>query len=318
MSASTEAPGARRPAPGGTTEPIARLERASKRYGRVLALDDVTLDLGGGRITALLGPNGAGKTTAVRLLLGLATPTSGTARVLGEDPRRAATRAHVGAMLQVATVPATLRVAEHVELFRSYYPRPLSFEAVTDAAGLRGIERKMFGDLSGGQKQRLLFALALCGDPELLVLDEPTVGMDVEARRLLWGGIRRLRAEGRAVLLTTHYLDEADALADRVVVLAAGRVVADGSPAEVKARVPGRRIRCETSLAADELQAIPGVAAVRRDGDATEVLASGAEDVLREMLARDPSLSRLEVGGAGLEDAFLAVVAGGAAAGGSR
>ncbi len=288
---------------------VARLDRASKRFGPVLALADATLDLARGRVTALLGPNGAGKTTAVRLLLGLSTPTSGTARVLGRDPRDAATRVHIGAMLQVATVPATLRVREHIQLFRSYYPRPLPYERVVEAAGLEGIDGTLFGRLSGGQKQRVLFALAICGDPELLVLDEPTVGLDVEARRLLWQSIRRLRADGRAVLLTTHYLDEADALADRIAVLARGRVVAEGSPAEIKARVPGRRMRVRTALAQEDVAALPGVASAASDGDATEILASSAEDVLRALLARDASLSILEVGGAGLEEAFLALVA---------
>jgi ABC-2 type transport system ATP-binding protein len=295
------------------TPTIAALHRVTKRYGPVTALHPLDLALDGGRVTALLGPNGAGKTTAVRLLLGLTAPTAGTVSVLGGDPRDARTRTRVGAMLQVAKVPETLRVREHVDLFRSYYPAPLSYAEVSDAAGLRGLERRPFGTLSGGERQRVLFALAVCGDPDLLVLDEPTVGLDVESRRALWDRVRDRRAAGRAVLLTTHYLDEADALADRVVLLARGRVVADGTPAQMKARVAGRRVRCVTALPLAAVAAIPGVASARRvgglpDGGAdavTEISTGAAEDVVRRLLAGDPALSGLEVTGAGLEDAFL-------------
>jgi ABC-2 type transport system ATP-binding protein len=258
-------------------------------------------------VTALLGPNGAGKTTAVRLLLGLSAPDAGEVRLFGADPRRRAARERVGVMLQVGKVPETLRVREHVDLFRGYYPAPRPYDDVVAAAGLHGLDARPFGKLSGGEKQRVLFALALCGDPDLLVLDEPTVGLDVEARRLLWAEIRRLRDAGRAVLLTTHYLDEADALSDRVVVLARGEVVADGSPAAIKARVASRRVRCVTSLPLAAVRALPGVQSARQLGDATELLTAAAEPVVRELLARDASLSGLEVTGAGLEEAFLAV-----------
>ena len=293
---------------------IARFHAVSKRFGDTLALGALDLALAPG-VTALLGPNGAGKTTAVRLLLGLGAPTSGTVTVLGGDPRRPATRARIGAMLQVAKVPETLRVREHVELFRRYYPRPLAVGAVVEAAGLAGLEHRLFGTLSGGERQRVLFALALCGDPDLLVLDEPTVGLDVEARRALWDGVRRLGDAGRAVLLTTHHLDEADALARRIVVLARGAVVADGTPAEVKARVAGRQVRCRTRVPLAEVVALPHVVRARRDGDVTEIATGAAEDVVRALLARDPALADLEVRGAGLEEAFLAVTA---TAGGTR
>jgi ABC-2 type transport system ATP-binding protein len=291
------------------TDPVAALRGVTKRYGAHTALDALDLELAPGRVTALLGPNGAGKTTAVRILLGLAAPDAGEARLFGVDPRKRAARERVGVMLQVGKVPETLRVREHVELFRSYYPAPLPYDDVIVAAGLHGLDARPFGKLSGGEKQRVLFALALCGDPDLLVLDEPTVGLDVEARRAVWAEIRRLREAGRAVLLTTHYLDEADALADRVVVLARGTVVADGSPAAIKARVASRRVRCVTALPLAAVRALPGVQSARALGDATEILCAAAEPVLRELLARDASLSGLEVGGAGLEDAFLAVTA---------
>jgi ABC-2 type transport system ATP-binding protein len=212
----------------------AQLANVTKRFGTTTALDGISISIEPGELVALLGPNGAGKTTAVRLLLGLCTPDAGIARVFGANPRDAANRIRTGAMLQVARVPETLRVREHIELFSSYYPDPMPLPEVIAAAGLEGIENRNFGDLSGGQKQRLLFGLAICGNPDFIALDEPTVGLDVEARRALWKQIRAFVARGKSVLLTTHYLDEADALADRVIVIDHGRVVAEGTPSEIK------------------------------------------------------------------------------------
>jgi len=212
----------------------AQLSKVTKRFGTTTALDDLSFSIEPGELVALLGPNGAGKTTAVRLLLGLCTPDSGIARVFGANPRDSANRIRTGAMLQVARVPETLRVREHIDLFSSYYPDPMPRQEVIVAAGLEGIEKKKFGDLSGGQKQRLLFGLAICGNPDFIALDEPTVGLDVEARRALWKQIRAFVARGKSVLLTTHYLDEADALADRVIVIDQGRIVGEGTPSEIK------------------------------------------------------------------------------------
>jgi len=288
----------------------AELRGVTKRYGDVVALRAIDLGIERGKITALLGPNGAGKTTAVRILLGLVSPTSGTATVFGADPRQTSTRARIGAMLQVSKVPETLRVREHIEVFRSYYPAPMPYAAVIAAAGLDGLDKRLFGALSGGQRQRVLFALALCGNPDLLMLDEPTAGLDVESRRGLWAGIRRLADDGRAVLLTTHYLDEADALADRVVVIARGEIVAEGTPSEIKSHVVRRRVRCVTGLSLDDVRAVAAGASVRRDGDVTEVLTTKAEDIVRALLVRDPTLAGLEVTGGGLEDAFLALTRG--------
>ena len=290
----------------------AELRGVTKRYGDLVALRSLNLRIERGKITALLGPNGAGKTTAVRILLGLVSPTSGTSMVFGADPRHTATRGRMGAMLQVSKVPETLRVREHVEVFRSYYPAPLPYAEVIAASGLAGLDKRLFGTLSGGQKQRVLFALALCGNPDLLMLDEPTVGLDVESRRVLWDGIRRLADAGRAVLLTTHYLDEADALADRIVVIARGEIVAEGTPAEIKSHVVRRRVRCVTALSLDEVSAMAIGASVRRDGAVTEVLTTKAEEVTCALLMRDPALAALEVTGGGLEDAFLALTSGAA------
>jgi len=286
---------------------VASLEVVSKNYGEVRALRSVNFTVRAGQVVALLGPNGAGKTTAVKLLLGLIQPDSGKARVFGGDPTNPQNRMRTGAMLQVGRVPETLRVREHLDLFSSYYPNPMPLEEVLAAAGLEKLRDRKFGDLSGGQRQRTLFALAICGDPDLLLLDEPTVGLDVESRRALWEEIRRLVERGKTVLLTTHYLEEADALADRIAVINQGEIIVEGTPAEIKAQTSGKRIRCTTALGLATLLQIPGVTAARQDREAVEIHAREAEPVVRALLARDPSLSGLEIASAGLEEAFLAL-----------
>ncbi|HKR27916.1 MAG TPA: ABC transporter ATP-binding protein [Acidobacteriaceae bacterium] len=295
------------PAPLSQARSTARLHGVTKKYGPITALDNFSMDLRAGEVVALLGPNGAGKTTAVRLLLGLISPDSGSVRVLGRDPRDSDARTRIGAMLQVSRVPEMLRVREHIDLFRSYYPQPLPAADVIRAAKLEGIEQQMFGKLSGGQKQRALFALALCGNPDLIFLDEPTVGMDIESRRALWDQIRALSAAGKTVLLTTHYLEEADMLANRIVVINKGKVVCEGTPAEIKHRVSGRRIRCITQLAPDFLRSLPSVSDVQQDREAVVVFAEHPESVVRTMLQQDETLHSLEISAAALEDAFLAL-----------
>jgi ABC-2 type transport system ATP-binding protein len=288
-------------------ETPALLQNVTKRFGSITALDHLSLDIRRGELLALLGPNGAGKTTAVRLLLGLARPDEGQARVFGADPRATKTRRRLGAMLQVGKVPETLKVREHIELFSSYYDSPLPLKAVLDASGLRGLEERLFGQLSGGQKQRLLFALAVCGDPDLLILDEPTVGLDIEARRAIWERIRDLISRGKSVLLTTHYLEEADALADRVAVIDHGRVIASGTPAEIKARVASRRIRCTSSLPIATIQSMPSVTRATSDSGVIEIATTNSDAVLRELLRHDAAASIHEIAGAGLEEAFLSL-----------
>jgi ABC-2 type transport system ATP-binding protein len=295
------------PAPAHLKHVIARLHSVTKRYEKATALDNLTLNLYPGEVVALLGPNGAGKTTAVRLLLGLIAPTSGSVRVIGRDPRDASARTGIGAMLQVTRVPETLRVREHIEWFRSYYPNPLPAVEIVRIAKLEGLENKFYGKLSGGQKQRVLFGLALAGNPDLIFLDEPTVGMDIESRRALWEQIRWLASQGKTVLLTTHYLEEADALASRIVVIDKDRVIAEGTPAQIKHRVSGRRIRCITELDEEFLMGLPSVASVERDREALIITAHEAESVVREMLLRDVTLRGLEISAPGLEDAFLAL-----------
>jgi ABC-2 type transport system ATP-binding protein len=286
---------------------VASLEGVNKNYGTIRALRGVDFRVRAGEVVALLGPNGAGKTTAVKLLLGLIQPSAGRARVFGGDPTNPENRMRTGAMLQVGRVPETLRVREHVDLFSSYYQKPMAPADVLAAVGLEKLGDRKFGDLSGGQRQRVLFALAICGDPDLLFLDEPTVGLDVEARRMLWDEIRRMVSRGKTVLLTTHYLQEADALADRVAVIHQGEIIAQGTPSEIKANTAGMRIRCITSLSVSTLRGIPGVTDVKEDREAIELHALAAEPIVRELLARDAGLSSLEVTSAGLEEAFLAL-----------
>ncbi len=295
------------PQRAGSGTVVASLENVSKNYGEVRALRNVNFTVRAGQVVALLGPNGAGKTTAVKLLLGLMQPNSGKTRVFGGDPTHPQNRMRAGAMLQVGRVPETLRVREHIDLFSSYYPQPMPLEQVLAAAGLEKLRDRKFGDLSGGQRQRTLFALAICGNPDLLFLDEPTVGLDVEARRALWEEIRRLVDRGKTVLLTTHYLEEADALADRIAVIHQGAIIAEGTPAQIKSQTSGKRIRCITALSVASLLQIPGVTDVKQDREAVEIRAREAESVVRALLARDPSLSGLEITSAGLEDAFLAL-----------
>jgi ABC-2 type transport system ATP-binding protein len=286
---------------------VASLEGLTKNYGSIRALSGIDFRVHAGEILALLGPNGAGKTTAVKLLLGLMQPNAGKVRVFGGDPTNPENRMRTGAMLQVGRVPETLRVREHVDLFSSYYQNPMNAEDVLATAGLKNLRDRRFGDLSGGQKQRVLFALAICGDPDLLFLDEPTVGLDVEARRMLWDEIRKLVSRGKTVLLTTHYLQEADALADRVAVINKGEIIAEGTPATIKAQTAGKKIRCVTSLTMAILRQISGVTEVTEDREAVEIHTSVAEPVVRELLARDATLSGLEITSAGLEEAFLAL-----------
>ncbi|MFZ0793157.1 MAG: ABC transporter ATP-binding protein [Candidatus Korobacteraceae bacterium] len=286
---------------------IASGRNLKKSYGNIVALANLNLDIRAGELLALLGPNGAGKTTLVRMLLGVARPDSGNVSVFGTDPYLGKVQDRLGAMLQVGRVPETLKVREHIDLFSSYYPNPLPLQETFEIAGLSDIANRPYGELSGGQKQRVLFGIAICGNPDLLFLDEPTVGLDVEARRLMWSQIRSLIARGKTVLLTTHYLNEADALADRILVLNQGAIIAEGTPAEIKARAMGKQVRCTSRLTLDEIRQIAGVLSVKADRNAFELQVNAAEPVVRELLQRDSWLADLEVTNAGLEEAFLAL-----------
>ncbi|AGG88217.1 ABC transporter ATP-binding protein [Rhodanobacter denitrificans] len=295
-------------------DPVARLDGAIKRYGRLTALDGADLQLRRGELLALLGPNGAGKTTAIALLLGLIRADAGTAELFGQEPQRIEARRRIGVMLQNAELPPTLRVGELLRLTASYYPAPRALAESAELAGVADLLRRPYAKLSGGQQRRVQFALALCGRPELLFLDEPTVGMDVEARQQLWAAIRRLVAEGCSVLLTTHYLEEAEALADRVCVMSRGRMIHEGTVEALRARVALRRVRCLSTLSVEAVRDWPEVSEVRRDRERLHIATAAAEAVVRRLLDADPRLRELEVQRAGLAEAFTELTRDAAAA----
>jgi ABC-2 type transport system ATP-binding protein len=286
------------------TLPIARLSSVVKRYGAHTAVDGLDLMLHRGEIFALLGPNGAGKSTALSLLLGLTRPDAGRVELFGEDPQDIVARRRIGVMLQAAALPPTLRVGELLRLTTSYYPAPRSVEESAELAGVADLLKRPYGALSGGQQRRVQFALALCGRPELLFLDEPTVGMDIEARGKLWIAIRHLVAEGCGVVLTTHYLEEAEALADRVCVMARGRVLSEGSVDDLRARVALKRVRCVTHLRAADVASWSEVVEARDEGGRLWLSTGSAEALVRRLLAADATLDQLEVHRAGLAEAF--------------
>ncbi|HYO43514.1 MAG TPA: ABC transporter ATP-binding protein [Candidatus Limnocylindrales bacterium] len=297
-----------------STTPALQVERLVKRYGDVTALRGVDLRVARGEVVALLGPNGAGKTTLISCLLGLRRPSEGSVRVLGGAPDDAATRARTGAMLQESGIPSTLTIAETVDLFRGYYPAPRDRAALLAAAGLEDVAGRRVGRLSGGQRQRLYFALALAGDPDLIFLDEPTTGLDVESRRRFWETVADLAATGTTVLFATHLLEEADALATRIVVINEGRIVRDGTPAEIKAMASGATIRLRTDLDVDVVAAWPGVIRAGRSGARLEIVAARPEEVLRRVFASGVAVDEVAVEERALETAFLDLTASEAAA----
>ncbi len=290
------------------TETVARLRGVVKHYGDTPALNGVDLDIRRGEVLALLGPNGAGKSTAISLWLGLQLPDQGTAELFRESPRNLSARRRIGVMLQSAQLPDTLRVHELLKLVASYYPLPRDFDETVELGGLDELLPRYYAKLSGGQQRRVQFALALIGKPELIFLDEPTTGLDLDAREKLWAAIRRQVAGGCAVLLTTHYLEEAEALADRVAVIARGSLVAEGSVDAIRARVAQKRLRAKSRIDLATARAWPGVTDATRDGDWLALRATDAEAALRHWLAADAQLSDLEVTRAGLAEAFVELV----------
>ena len=286
---------------------VAQLKGAAKSYGKVRALDGVDLAVTAGEVLAVLGPNGAGKTTAISLLLGLLKPDAGEATLFGESPTSLSARRRIGAMLQTAGVPDTLTVGELITLFRSYYPDPRTFADVVALAGVDDIVKRRYGKLSGGQQRRVQFALSIAGRAQILFLDEPTTGLDISARGRLWKTIRMLATDGCAIVLTTHYLEEAEALADRVCVLAKGKVVAEGNVQQIRARVSQRRVSCISSLDAVAIAAWPNVRNIDRSGERIEIVTDAAESIVRRLLNEDAALSELEVRRAGLAEAFVEI-----------
>jgi ABC-2 type transport system ATP-binding protein len=281
-----------------------------KSYGRVEAVRGVDLTIDAGETVALLGPNGAGKSTTIDMLLGLSAPDGGTVSVFGGTPTAAVDAGHVGAMLQTGELIRDLSVGELVAMVASLYPAPLPVAEALELTGLAEIAAQRTQKLSGGQTQRVRFAVALVSDARLLMLDEPTVAMDVEGRRAFWGTMRELAARGKTILFATHYLEEADAYADRAVLLAHGLVVADGPPTEIKARVGSRTIRA--TLPGADLEALgrlPGVSAAERRGEAVVLNCADSDAAIRALLDGYPDARDLEIAAAGLEEAFLQLTA---------
>ncbi|MFC7622762.1 ABC transporter ATP-binding protein [Microlunatus sp. GCM10028923] len=290
-------------------EPALTLTGVRKSYGPVTAVRDVDLRIEPGEIVALLGPNGAGKSTLNEMILGLIQPDAGRVRVFGSDPLIAVRDGRVGAMLQAGALLTECTVRELLALMHGLHAHPLPLDEVIERAELADFLKTRTERLSGGQAQRVRYALALLPDPELMILDEPTVAMDVELRRRFWTSMRDFTADGRTVLFATHYLEEADQAADRIVVLAAGSVVADGSGDVIKSRVSGKIIglAADPALDLDVLAGLPGVVRVARVGARLELTCDDSDLALRALLASEPAAREIEVTAASLEDAFLAL-----------
>jgi ABC-2 type transport system ATP-binding protein len=285
---------------------LARAINVSRRYGHVLALDQLNLDVAEGELVGLLGPNGAGKSTLLSLLTGLRRPTAGRVELDGGDPRDPAHRRRLGVTPQETGLPSSLRVGEVVDFVRAHYPDPLARDELLDRFGLLDLAKRQTGGLSGGQKRRLAVALAFAGRPRIVFLDEPSTGLDVEARHALWDGVRAFHAEGGTVVLTSHYLEEVEALARRVVVIGGGRVLADDSVPAVRNMVAIRRV----SLTGDvPLPDLPGIVGVEHDGSRTHLLTADADRLVRDLVAHDVPFSDLEVRPTSLEEAFLTLTA---------
>ncbi|WP_182880773.1 ABC transporter ATP-binding protein [Microbispora sp. H10949] len=281
----------------------------TKRYGDVLAVDGLDLEVPAGSTVALLGPNGAGKSTSINMLLGLLRPSAGEIRVFGEPPETAVAHGEIGAMLQEGELIPELTVAETVDFVRRLYPNPLPREEILRLADLTDLAGRRANRLSGGQTQRVRFALAVAGGPRLLLLDEPTAAMDVESRRTFWENMRRYAAQGRTILFATHYLEEADENSDRVVVIARGRVVADGTAVEIKAGVAGQTVSFRLGdQPAAGLETLPGTTGVELQAGRVTLRTTDLDSTV-EALYRKTTLDvrDLQVHGADLEDAFLAL-----------
>jgi ABC-2 type transport system ATP-binding protein len=287
------------------------LRDLTKSFGEVRAVRGIDLEIARGETVAMLGPNGAGKSTTIDMLLGLLEPDAGTVSVFGAPARVAVDAGAVGAMLQTGALLRDLSVRELVEMMASLYPHPLPVDDVLELTGIQDIAGRRTQKLSGGQTQRVRFAVALVSNPDLLVLDEPTVAMDVESRHGFWTAMRTFAASGKTVLFATHYLEEADAYADRVVLMAHGSVVADGPPNEIKGMVGTKTIRATLPDAPlEQLERLPGVSHAERHGEAVVLGCNDSDAAIRALLADFPGARDIEISGAGLEQAFLTLTGG--------
>ncbi len=287
-----------------TNDCLANITGVSKRYGKTMALDGLDLQVRPGELLALLGPNGAGKTTAISLMLGLQQPDSGSVTLFGKSPQSLEARRNIGVMMQEGVLAEELRVREQIDLAASYYPQPLPVEEVLELTHTEALADRAYGKLSGGQKRQAQFAVAVCGRPKLLFLDEPTVGLDIKARAVMWATLRQLVKDGASIVLTTHYIEEAEMLADRVAVIAKGKVIASGTVTEMRSVIARKRITCTTQLTAEEIQTWPGVESITHDRNQLHITANKAEAIARRLLNTDESIEDMEIQRAGLADAF--------------
>ncbi|WP_028549896.1 ABC transporter ATP-binding protein [Paenibacillus sp. UNC451MF] len=291
-------------------KPVIQLDHVTKQYKEKLAVDDLSLTIEEGSVVALLGPNGAGKTTTVSMTLGLQQPTAGTIRLLGGSPEDRKVKDRLGAMLQDVHAIDGLKVGETIELFRHYYSKPLPLNHLLKVSGLEEERHKMATALSGGQKRRLNFALALAGDPSILFLDEPTVGMDVTSRQLFWETVRAMAQQGRTVILTTHYLEEADAIADRIVVIDKGKLRADGTPAEIKASTNGRTLSFTAGprITQEIIWTLPGVTDAVWNGRRVKLTSGDTDQLIYAIIQNGLDVKDIEIQSGGLEAAFQTLV----------
>jgi ABC-2 type transport system ATP-binding protein len=292
------------------TGPVVSFENVSKHYGSLKAVDGLNLDLRKGETVALLGPNGAGKSTSLDMLLALRKPTSGKIEMFGSDPYHAVKSGKVGAMLQSGGLMPEVTVRELVTLVTGFHPRPEPVDTTLRRAGIATIADQRVDRLSGGQTQRVRFALAIVGEVDLIVLDEPTTAMDVETRRLFWSSMKEEVAEGKTLLFATHYLEEADQAADRILVINRGRLLADGTPAEIKERAGAKRLsfRLE-NVDEPSLLGLPGLVSLEVRGDVVQIQSSDSDATLYALLDAGYRPREIEVGSLGLEQAFIAITA---------
>lgn len=284
---------------------IASVCGLSKYFAGQRALENIDLEIKSGQVFAILGANGAGKTTLINILLGRLDADSGDVSVFGAKAGSLHAKRQAGAMLQIANLPETLKIKEHIQLFQSYYPHPMDYQKVITYAGLQDMQHRYSKKLSGGEKQRLLFALSICGNPKLLFLDEPSVGMDVEARQGLWQAIRDLRAAGTGIVLTTHYLEEADILADDIILIKQGKIIRRGSSEEIKASISHTTIRFNSNEKSETFEHLPAVIGVLANGKCVQLHTEEVNQTLTALLTTYPNVQNLTVSNAGLEEAFL-------------
>jgi ABC-2 type transport system ATP-binding protein len=290
-----------------TSTPVVDVAHARRTFGDVVALDDVSLTVDAGEIVGLLGPNGAGKSTLLSLINGQRRPDGGTIRIFGQDPRRPAARIGLGVTPQETGLPASLKVGEVVDFVSGHYPDPMPRAELLQRFDLTDLADRQTGGLSGGQKRRLAVALSLAGRPKLVLLDEPTTGLDVEGRRALWDALREYHHEGATVIVTSHYLEEIEALAERVVVIGGGHILADDALADVVARVQTHRVTFRSDISEHEVAALPGVNTVERDAARYSLLTGDSDALVRALVTSGTPFTGLEVRGASLEEAFLSL-----------